>query len=99
MQRIPVDERSNWRERAEQSGFVFHTVNGERYWDESAYYAFSLKEVEDDLEAATAALDAMCGELVAVRSPMIGSCSASPFQNRSGISSRGAGSAVTAAST
>jgi glutathionylspermidine synthase len=64
MQRIPVDERSNWRERAEQSGFVFHSVNGERYWDESAYYAFSLKEIEDDLEAPTAALDAMCRELV-----------------------------------
>jgi len=64
MQRIPVDERSNWRERAEQSGFVFHTLNGERYWDESAYYAFSLKEIEDDLEAPTAALDAMCCELV-----------------------------------
>jgi glutathionylspermidine synthase len=43
---------------------VFHTVNGERYWDESAYYAFSLREIEDDLEAPTAALDAMCGELV-----------------------------------
>jgi len=64
MQRIPVDERSNWRERAEQSGFVFHTMDGERYWDESAYYAFSLKEIENDLEAPTAALDAMCGELV-----------------------------------
>jgi glutathionylspermidine synthase len=64
MQRIPVDERSNWRERAEQSGFDFHSMDGERYWDESAYYAFSLKEIEDDLEAPTAALDGMCGELV-----------------------------------
>jgi glutathionylspermidine synthase len=51
MQRIPVDERSDWRELVEQSGFVFHSVNGERYWDESAYYAFGLKEIEDDLEA------------------------------------------------
>jgi glutathionylspermidine synthase len=64
MQRIPVDERSDWRELAEQSGFVFHSINGERYWDESAYYAFSLKQIEDDLEAPTAALDAMCSELV-----------------------------------
>jgi glutathionylspermidine synthase len=64
MQRIPVDERSDWRELAEQSGFLFHSVNGERYWDESAYYAFSLKQIEDDLEAPTAALDAMCSELV-----------------------------------
>ncbi len=64
MQRIPVSERSNWREIAEQSGFLFHSINDEPYWNESAYYAFSLKEIEDDLEAPTAALDAMCGELV-----------------------------------
>lgn len=31
----------------------------------SAYYAFGLKEIEDDLESATAALEGMCGELVA----------------------------------
>jgi glutathionylspermidine synthase len=64
MQRIPVDERMNWRERAEASGFTFHSMNGERYWDESAYYAFSLKEIEDDLEAPSAALESMCQELV-----------------------------------
>jgi glutathionylspermidine synthase len=39
-------------------------MNGEPYWDESAYYAFSLREIEDDLEAPTAALEAMCRELV-----------------------------------
>jgi glutathionylspermidine synthase len=65
MQRIPVNERSDWRQRAEQCGFLFHTLNGEPYWDETAYYAFSLKEIENDLEAPTAALDDMCGELVA----------------------------------
>jgi glutathionylspermidine synthase len=64
MQRIPVDERPNWRDRAEQSGFLFHSVNGEPYWDETAYYAFTLKEIEDDLEGPTAALDAMCADLV-----------------------------------
>jgi glutathionylspermidine synthase len=65
MQRIPVTERSDWRQLADACGFTFHTVNGEPYWDETAYYAFSLKEIEDDLEAPTAALDAMCRELVA----------------------------------
>jgi glutathionylspermidine synthase len=64
MQRIPVNERADWRELADQCGFVFHTLNGEPYWDETAYYAFSLKEIEDDLEAPTAALDGMCRELV-----------------------------------
>jgi glutathionylspermidine synthase len=64
MQRIRVDERSNWRMLAEQSGFLFHSIGGEPYWDETAYYAFSLREIEDDLEAPSAALEAMCIELV-----------------------------------
>jgi glutathionylspermidine synthase len=49
MQRIRVDERSNWRMLAEQSGFLFHSIGGEPYWDETAYYAFSLREIEDDI--------------------------------------------------
>jgi glutathionylspermidine synthase len=65
MQRIPCDERADWRETAENVGFQFHTIDGEPYWDERAYYAFTLKEIEEDLEAATAELDKMCGELVA----------------------------------
>jgi glutathionylspermidine synthase len=65
MQRIPANERPDWRRLAERCGFSYHTVNGEPYWDETAYYAFSLKEIEDDLEAATSALDAMCLELAA----------------------------------
>jgi glutathionylspermidine synthase len=65
MQRIAIEERTDWRERAEQEGFLFHSMNGEPYWDESAYYVFTLKEIEDDLEAPTAALEAMSRELVA----------------------------------
>jgi glutathionylspermidine synthase len=65
MQRIPCDERADWRETAEKVGFQFHTIDGEPYWDERAYYAFTLKQIEEDLEAATAELDEMCGELVA----------------------------------
>ncbi len=65
MQRIPCDERADWREKADAAGFVFHTMAGERYWDERAYYAFTLKEIEEDIEAPTGELDAMCRELVA----------------------------------
>jgi glutathionylspermidine synthase len=65
MQRIPVNERADWRRLAEQCGFSHHTLNGQPYWDETAYYAFSLKEIEDDLEAATATLEVMCLELAA----------------------------------
>jgi glutathionylspermidine synthase len=65
MQRIPVNERTDWRQLAEQCGFSYHTLDGASYWDETAYYAFSLKEIEDDLEAATKTLEAMCFELAA----------------------------------
>jgi glutathionylspermidine synthase len=65
MQRISCDERADWRETAERVGFRFHTIDGEPYWDERAYYAFTLNEIERDIEAATAELDRMCGELVA----------------------------------
>jgi glutathionylspermidine synthase len=64
MRRIPCDERPDWKAKADEAGFRFHTIAGERYWDERAYYAFTLKEIEEDIEAPTAELDAMCRELV-----------------------------------
>ncbi len=64
MQRIPCPERDDWRATAEGVGFTFHTINGERYWDERAYYAFTLQEIEGRIETPTAEIDAMCLELV-----------------------------------
>src|SRR5262249_46985655 len=63
MQRIACDERSDWREQAEKTGFIFHSSDGATYWDESAYYAFTLEEIERDIEAPTAELDKLCREL------------------------------------
>jgi glutathionylspermidine synthase len=64
MRRVACEERPDWRAEAERTGFVFHTASGERYWDERAYYAFTLSEIEHDIEAPTAELDAMGRELV-----------------------------------
>jgi glutathionylspermidine synthase len=64
MQRMTCPERGDWRATAEETGFDFHTIDGERYWDERAYYAFSLDEIEDQIEAPSAEIDAMCLELV-----------------------------------
>ena len=64
MQRIVCPERDDWRATAESTGFDFHTLNGERYWDERAYYAFTLDEIERRIEAPTGEIDAMCLELV-----------------------------------
>jgi glutathionylspermidine synthase len=65
MQRLACIERDDWRLTAEQTGFEFHTVDGERYWDERACYAFTLDEIENQIEAPTGEIDAMCLELVA----------------------------------
>jgi glutathionylspermidine synthase len=65
MRRIACPERDDWRATAEACGFDFHTIDGERYWDERAYYAFSLDEIERQIEAPTGEIEAMCLELVA----------------------------------
>ena len=63
MLRISTEPRADWRKIVESQGLLFHSIDGEPYWDESAYYLFELAEI-DQLEAASAALDAMCLEAV-----------------------------------
>src|SRR5579871_5306969 len=63
MQRIACPERDDWRDTAAACGFDFHTIDGERYWDERGYYAFTLEEIEQQIEAPTGEIDAMCLEL------------------------------------
>ena len=54
MRRITIKPRNNWQKTVEGLGFGFHTADVP-YWDESAYYAFSMPEIEK-LEEATAEL-------------------------------------------
>src|SRR5262247_2254497 len=65
MQRISCPERADWRDLADKVGFDFHTIGGAPYWDETAYYGFTLQQIENDIEGPTGELDAMCRELVA----------------------------------
>lgn len=65
MERVAVDERPDWRATAERLGFVFHHSDDARYWDERAYFRFSLDEIEDQIEAPSGELHAMCLDLVA----------------------------------
>ena len=44
MKLIKNTERPNWQETAEESGFTFHTMHGEPYWDETGAYSFTLGE-------------------------------------------------------
>ena len=65
MQRIKTDERPGWDEKAEALGFTWRHVDGARYWDERAYYQFTLAEVEEGVEDPARELHAMCLDLVA----------------------------------
>lgn len=64
MKRIQIEPRPNWQAQAESLGFVFHTIDGEPYWDESAYYCFGLKELETQIEDPTQELHHMVMDLV-----------------------------------
>jgi glutathionylspermidine synthase len=64
MQRVDCSERDDWRLTAAKVGFNFHTMDDERYWDETAYYAMSLEEIEQRIEAPSAEIEAMCLELI-----------------------------------
>lgn len=64
MKRIRCDERPDWRAVAEELAFRYHTPKGEPYWREDAYYAFTLRQVEDDLESPAAELEEMCFAVV-----------------------------------
>lgn len=65
MRRITLPERPEWRAEAEALGFRFHTIAGEPYWVDDGAWVFTLKQVEDDLEAASAELHAMAMDLAA----------------------------------
>ncbi len=58
MQRIQTSLRNNWQQAVEKLGFGFHTTDVP-YWDESAYYSFTLNEIEQ-IEKATNTLWELC---------------------------------------
>ncbi|GGA69361.1 hypothetical protein GCM10011369_08770 [Neiella marina] len=64
MLRVPIAVRPNLEQLAAEFGFNFHTIDGDVYWDESAYYQFTLQQIEQDLEAPTEELHQMCLDLV-----------------------------------
>jgi len=58
LERIKITPRNNWQAAVEKLGFGFHTSDTP-YWDESAYYQFSIDEI-NAIEKATATLWEMC---------------------------------------
>jgi glutathionylspermidine synthase len=69
VKRHVIAPRPNWRERAEEVGFTYHTSgkpseSGDgTYWDESVAYEFTSAEI-DELEAATEEVHARCLDAV-----------------------------------
>lgn len=60
MLRLNSEPRAHWQRKAAEFGFKFHTMYGEPYWDESAYYQFTLKQIEQDLEGPSEEIQQMC---------------------------------------
>ncbi|HWH71523.1 MAG TPA: glutathionylspermidine synthase family protein, partial [Candidatus Sulfotelmatobacter sp.] len=61
MERIAISPRLHWQQTVEAQGLTFHTLGGEPYWHESAYYRLTSPEV-DALEAAANELHLLCIE-------------------------------------
>ncbi|MCX7019217.1 MAG: glutathionylspermidine synthase family protein [bacterium] len=63
MKRRTIKPRPDWRQKVESQGMLFHSPEGETYWDETAYYEFTSREI-DELEKTTYDLDKMCLQAV-----------------------------------
>ncbi len=59
MHRERRDPRPDMRQKVEQLGLLFHTVDGQPYWNEAAAYVFEPHEIET-LERVTNELHEMC---------------------------------------
>ncbi|HLP77070.1 MAG TPA: glutathionylspermidine synthase family protein, partial [Candidatus Paceibacterota bacterium] len=59
MKRHRCQPRENWRAKAEEIGFTYHSHEQGPYWDESACYELTAGEV-DSLEAAANELHRLC---------------------------------------
>ena len=64
MEKRTLPERAGWRDEAQKLGFTFADMAGEPYWDETSAYRFTLRQIEQDLEAPATELHALCREAV-----------------------------------
>src|SRR5258708_20680577 len=59
MRRREISARPDWQSRVEEIGLTYHTLDGQTYWDESAYYELTAGEI-DTLEKAANDLHELC---------------------------------------
>ncbi len=64
MERIPVAQRPDLAQAAAEHGFEFDDGAGIPYWDESAYYRFTSRQIDHDLEGPAEEIERMCFDVV-----------------------------------
>ncbi|MGY9005189.1 MAG: glutathionylspermidine synthase family protein [Alphaproteobacteria bacterium] len=64
MKRISVTERADLERAAAQHGLEFLAGKGITGWDESAYYQFTLRQIEEDIEGPAEELERLCLQVV-----------------------------------
>jgi len=64
MQRIPVAERPDLSHVATEHGLKFQAGEGIDGWDETAYYQFTLAQIEEDLAGPAEEIEALCFQVV-----------------------------------
>jgi len=62
MRRIPVQQRPDLEKTAREHGYDYS--DGVPYWDETAYYRFTLRQIEDGIERPAREIDTMCFQLL-----------------------------------
>lgn len=63
MDRVSIEPRADWQRIVTDQGLTYHMTGDVPYWDESAFYSFSAREIAA-LEAASYKLNEMCLEAV-----------------------------------
>ncbi len=64
MRRIPIAPRPNLRQLALAQGFAVDEYGNVPYWDETAYYCFTLRQIEEELERPAEAIEDLCFEIL-----------------------------------
>ena len=64
MRRVIITQRPNLKQSALAHGYPYDAAGGVPYWDETAYYSFTLRQIEDHLEGPAEEIERLCFEVL-----------------------------------
>lgn len=64
MRRIPIAQRPQLKQSARAHGYTVDAAGSIPCWDETAYYQFTLRQIEDDLERPSEVVETLCFEVL-----------------------------------